>query len=258
MKKKITLILLSSCILFTVAIIISYNSTKNKDLFQNKPRLPNKSLPQKKEPEVLTHIGIDHVLGKIKKVHYYQLNSEYRNSLGYEGRKDKWKVSGKCFYEIPYEIIDKNLIGNFKIRDFLVKDKYYISNKKLKSKRLNSSMQYLLIDVMVLHRFLDLLLFIKRCGYDYHKIRINYSFRYPNFNLNEGGVINSQHMWGKAIDIEVGDINKDGITDEEKDKKIVLDFLEKIFIKYGGIGRYPGSQTVHFDVRDKKARWNQQ
>jgi hypothetical protein len=37
----------------------------------------------------------------------------------------------------------------------------------------------------------------------------------------------------------------------------VLDLLEKEIIKSsGGIGRYPGTRAVHFDVRGYKARWD--
>jgi len=40
-------------------------------------------------------------------------------------------------------------------------------------------------------------------------------------------------------------------------KKIILDILEnKVIGDQGGIGRYPGTMSVHFDVRGFKARWD--
>lgn len=42
-----------------------------------------------------------------------------------------------------------------------------------------------------------------------------------------------------------------------EDKQIVLDFLDKEIIgNKGGIGLYPGTKAVHFDVRGHRARWN--
>jgi len=63
-------------------------------------------------------------------------------------------------------------------------------------------------------------------------------------------------MKGQAIDMTIGDINKDG-TFTKEDKKIVLDICDKKVIgNKGGIGLYPGTRAVHIDVRGYKARWN--
>jgi len=49
---------------------------------------------------------------------------------------------------------------------------------------------------------------------------------------------------------------KDGKSTKE-DKDIVLDTLEKKVIKNeGGLGSYPGTQSVHYDVRGVRARWD--
>jgi uncharacterized protein YcbK (DUF882 family) len=63
-------------------------------------------------------------------------------------------------------------------------------------------------------------------------------------------------MQGSAIDIQVGDINRNGIANAA-DKKIILDVLEKQIIgNRGGLGLYPKSDVVHFDTRGFRARWN--
>ena len=75
---------------------------------------------------------------------------------------------------------------------------------------------------------------------------------------------NSTHLSGQAIDILVGDVNKDG-SKNEKDVKLVISCLEEIerenSMLVGGLGTYLtknkiSRRMVHFDVRGTKARWN--
>ena len=75
---------------------------------------------------------------------------------------------------------------------------------------------------------------------------------------------NSTHISGQAIDILVGDINKDG-SKNEQDVKLVISCLEEIEREnptlVGGLGTYltkdkVSRRMVHFDVRGTKARWN--
>ena len=75
---------------------------------------------------------------------------------------------------------------------------------------------------------------------------------------------NSTHLSGQAIDILVGDVNKDDKTNEQ-DVKLVIACLEEIEREnpalVGGLGTYLtknkiSRRMVHFDVRGTKARWN--
>lgn len=75
---------------------------------------------------------------------------------------------------------------------------------------------------------------------------------------------NSMHLYGQAIDIFVGDINKDGNRNEQ-DIKLIISCLEEIEREnpalLGGLGTYLtqgffSRKMVHFDVRGSKARWN--
>lgn len=75
---------------------------------------------------------------------------------------------------------------------------------------------------------------------------------------------NSTHLSGQAIDILVGDVNKDDKKNEQ-DVKIVIACLEEIEQEnpalVGGLGTYLtknkiSRKMVHFDVRGTKARWN--
>jgi len=85
-------------------------------------------------------------------------------------------------------------------------------------------------------------------GAQYYEIKGEHLFQkvVGDFRLKEG----------EAVDIKIGDINQDGFANQE-DKTIVLDLLEKQIIKNtGGIGRYPGTLSVHYDVRGYRARWD--
>ena len=75
------------------------------------------------------------------------------------------------------------------------------------------------------------------------QIKINSGARCLKYNRSIGSKDTSQHVLGKAADIEVK-----GISPDE-----VADFAEKIMVDRGGIGRY--TNFVHIDSRDKKARW---
>jgi uncharacterized protein YcbK (DUF882 family) len=119
-----------------------------------------------------------------------------------------------------------------------------------------NSFQYFCIEKYILHRFLDLILALKKNGYDEYAFKINDGYRYPRFNELKDGASMSQHIYGRAIDIAIGDINNDGKYKESVDKQIVLSILERRIIKNsGGVGRYINSNVVHFDTRGSYSRW---
>ena len=78
-------------------------------------------------------------------------------------------------------------------------------------------------------------------------ITVNSGYRSPKYNARIGGVKNSQHVLGKA-----GDLNAKGFTPRQ-----VADAIEKLIkegkMKEGGIGVYP--TFCHYDIRGTKARW---
>ena len=212
--------------------------------------------PSFNQKEILTYAEIDSVLNTFQKIPYKQLDKEYLKTTGYIGRPDEYKVSNKSFYKLVGKDVFKNLVGKFTVNDFLPKDKYWNENYNIAD---SNYIQYFLIDAEVLHRFLDLILWLNKSNYNVNGIKIMDGYRYPSFNSETGGASYSQHLYGKAIDIEIGDINNDGIVDEKNDKNIIIDLLDKKIIKKtGGIGLYPGTQIVHFDTRGKYARWNEQ
>jgi uncharacterized protein YcbK (DUF882 family) len=222
-------------------------------------RITNKTEPQvslgKKslEHEILTYAGIDSVLDTFEKIPYEKLDPAYLKFSGYDKEIYKEGIKGKIFYKVVGGDVFKNLVGKFRVNDFLPEDDVWLRN--MNSVRSNYT-QYLCIDKDVLHRFLDLIKALGKKGYDKYAFRIKDGFRYPNFNNRTGGARLSQHIYGKAIDLSIGDIDKDGKFTEAGDKKIVLSLLENDIIKNtGGVGRYPGTNAVHFDTRGYKARW---
>jgi uncharacterized protein YcbK (DUF882 family) len=236
-----------------LVIILYLYKDRFPPIIQLKPASSGKQPVQK---DILTYEGIDSVLNTFEKIPYEKLNQAYLNFSGYEQGIYKENIKGKIFYKIVGSDVLKNLVGKFIVNDFLPKDSCYFRN--LNSIKRNYT-QYLCIDKDVLHRFLDLILALEERGYDKYAFRIKDGFRYPNFNNSTGGVILSQHIYGRAIDLSLGDINKDGKFDEATDKEIILLLLENNIIKNsGGVGRYPNTNVVHFDTRGFSARWNGQ
>lgn len=74
---------------------------------------------------------------------------------------------------------------------------------------------------------------------------INSAYRCPERNEQVGGAKDSQHLYGKAVDIS--------ITNLEISVEKVKELAEKI--GFDGIGLY--DTFIHLDVRGHKARWDE-
>ena len=79
-------------------------------------------------------------------------------------------------------------------------------------------------------------------------ITINSAYRSPKHNKKIGGVKNSQHLTGKAVDIVAK-----GITTNYLAFKINELILKGKMLE-GGIGIY--DTFVHYDIRGIKVRWD--
>ncbi|KOY85904.1 hypothetical protein AD998_06880 [bacterium 336/3] len=203
-----------------------------------------------KQKPVESYEAIDKVLASFKQVNYQQLDKNYIEKAGLIPQLYAYRT----FYIIKGKDVFKYLVGTFRVQDFLPDDEY--AKKNLENLQAGH-IQYLLLDPKLLYRFLDLLKALKSKGYK-PKFKIDDGFRYPNFNDKVGGAKGSLHTHGMAVDIDIADVDGNGKT-EKADKKIILDLLENTIIKdKGGVGRYPWSQTVHFDVRGWYARWDKQ
>jgi uncharacterized protein YcbK (DUF882 family) len=85
-------------------------------------------------------------------------------------------------------------------------------------------------------------------GYLKASITINSAFRCNTHNASVGGVKTSQHLEGIATDITCKSHNPESLY------KIIENLIKEGKLKEGGLGLY--NTFVHYDIRGKKARWN--
>lgn len=78
-------------------------------------------------------------------------------------------------------------------------------------------------------------------------IKITNAFRCESKNKSVNGVKNSQHLFGKAADLQVFQLSPNKVADS------VSELMEKNLFKMGGLGRY--NSFTHVDIRGNKARW---
>ncbi len=208
--------------------------------------------PQK---PVTTITELEEVLKQFKQVPYEKLDTQYLRYSKSDEAKYKTILATKSYYLVNGEDRYRYLVGNFRVKDFMAKDQFYFHSLLPGN---SQETQYFLVDKLLLYALLDLQTALEKGGFDKKAFTINFAHRHPLLNVEVGGASVSYHIRGQAIDLLISDINKDGRITKE-DKEIVLNLLETNIIKHkGGIGRYPWSMVVHFDVRGYKARWDKQ
>ena len=222
-----------------------------------------KNTSTRMQQPVMTRSGINSVLASLPVVTYSELAPEFRESMNMNGRFLK-RYQRQKFYVVKETDLDRLLVGHFRIREFLMpvdtslKGRFDSALNELLGGHSEPVRQnYLLMDKAVLYRLLHLMKELQKAGHNPHALAIDSGFRAPAHNEHIGGAKKSQHLWGKAIDFRVQDIDGDGLTGM-LDKRIVIDILErKVIAKRGGIGRYLDHDTaLHIDVRGYPARWD--
>lgn len=233
--------------LTTILIMGCANPAKNKHQIKT---IPN-PLPSK---QVLTKNGIDSVLKQLNPVKFKAIDKAYREYSDPDGKFRK-QLNNMTYYIIKLPDLNKRIVGKFCIKDFIAPDKYYRQSLLALG---GEQTMYWLVDKKMLYMFLELIQQLDKLGYDKYAYSIRNSHRHPMWNKEKWkGAKFSQHIYGRAVDLRVGDVNKDGVADQ-KDKKIMIDILEKIVGNKGGLGLYPHSMCLHFDSRGFRARWNHQ
>ncbi|MFT4600883.1 MAG: hypothetical protein ACI857_001060 [Arenicella sp.] len=218
----------------------------------NTENLKNEELYQAKiQEDVLTEKGIENALGQLEKVHYSELDTQYINYSHPNGKFIK-ELKDKSYYKVYGSQMNLKIIGNFKVSDFIAHDTYY---KTYKSNPFPEFEQFWLIDKNVLFMMLELIQHLDEEGYNKYGFHIRNSHRHPQLNTDGSGASYSQHMFGRAIDIGVDDVDNNGKSNLQ-DKKILYDMLQKIVGNKGGLGLYPGKMSLHFDCRGFRARWD--
>ncbi|MCB0629505.1 MAG: D-Ala-D-Ala carboxypeptidase family metallohydrolase [Saprospiraceae bacterium] len=196
--------------------------------------------------------AIGEILSQFEQVKYTELDAVYLNRTLSAEPKYRKLLRQQVYYKVPSRELQRKIVGDIRIKAFVTPDdEYWKAIYGLKD-------VYWLIDQKLLTKMLEFQQELEKQQYDSRAFTIRYSHRHPQFNEAVNGVGNSQHILGKAVDIVIGDINRDGEYSVE-DKRIVLDVLENTVIRAaGGVGRYPGTRTVHFDTRGYRARWDRQ
>lgn len=78
-------------------------------------------------------------------------------------------------------------------------------------------------------------------------IRITNAYRCESKNKSVNGVKNSQHLVGKAADLQVNEMLPKDVANA------IDELMKKKLFKIGGLGRY--DSFTHVDIRGKMARW---
>lgn len=203
------------------------------------------------EATVLNVESINSVLNSFEEIPYDKLPKDYLDYTKSESSNYKNLLQNLKYYKIKRSDLNRKIVRDVRLKKFICKDKYY------KKCVLNASDELIcLFNPKIFYKTLLLIETMEKDEYDFSKIDIINGHRHPRYNENVGGAKLSRHIKGEAVDIVVRDINQDGFINQ-KDKSIVLDLLEKVVIKdEGGIGIYPGTRNLHYDVRGYRARWN--
>ena len=203
------------------------------------------------QEDILTRAGIDSVLSTFPTIPYLETLEMYKDSTDPE-RKFNNELNSRELYIITGDEIYKKVIGNYRVKHFLAKDSFYKRNLKNPGAK---NTQLWLIDKNVLYMMLELIHRLDEGGYNMYGFHIRNSHRHPAHNEKVSGAKYSQHMFGRAIDIGVDDVNQNGTSDLD-DKAILYDLLQDIVGNKGGLGLYPGKMSLHFDCRGHRARWD--
>ena len=242
-KNKLLLGFLMVVLVIVIAISTHWRFKEIYHRFMHDRKHPFKSINSKAE--------VDAILKDFKTIKYQDLDEEYISYTKSKESKYKPLLHQKSFFVIGRRDFYKPIVGNFRVVDFLMKDKYY-----KKALGYSSSDYFWLMDKKLLYKTLELIQELENQGYNGHAFGITNGHRHPRHNEKVGGASQSRHIKGEAIDIRIYDIDGNGRY-EKADKDIVLKILEEKVIKEGGgIGRYPGTRAVHYDVRGYKARWD--
>ena len=158
-------------------------------------------------------------------------------------RYSYYKVTGPDIYRY---VLDKH-----RLYEFLPKDEAFYQNLLEPD---SGHPVYFRLKAATFHLVLDFLLQLEAKNLDTESIVVRYGYRHPMYNLEIGGALKSQHIYGTAIDLRIGDLDRSGVADST-DKAIASELLESLVGNKGGFGNYPGTQALHVDTRGYRARW---
>ena len=202
-------------------------------------------------PDISSKAEIDKALSDLEIITYKDLDQEYLQFSKSNLPKYEKLIRNLKYYKVKRTQLNRKVVGDFRLKEFLCKDHYYRNCVLNRREDL-----VFILNKKLLYKTLELLEELDKLGYNRYGFYIVNGHRHPSYNEDVGGAKLSRHIKGEAVDITINDINDDGYANKQ-DKDIVLDLLDKKIIgNQGGIGLYPGSDRVHFDVRGTRARWD--
>lgn len=200
--------------------------------------------------DVDTRQETDAILATFPTVKQEALPETFLKTAGITTSKFK-RLSPKTYFVLRKKDLYRKIAGHIRIVDLFARDRATLALHWWSDEEL-----YWGINPAILHKITDLRAALREGGWNENGFHINYGYRHPELNEAVGGAPVSRHISGDALDIVIDDINNDGRANTA-DKTIVLNLCEKSLIaSRGGIGRYPGTQVVHIDLRGKRARWD--
>jgi len=234
MRKRLIILGLLIGLIGIIATIFLWNNWRIKERV-----LRYKFDKASSQKRVTKAYEIEKILSKFNQLDYQELDEEYKTFTKSNYGKYEKLLLDKKYYQLTRDDFFRYIVDDIRINELLPKDKYYRKCLSDKTKTYNW-----LIEEKLLNKLLALQNLLEEKGYNKRGFSITNAHRHPKDNERVGGAKLSRHIKGEAIDIRINDIE-------------VLDLLEKEIIKSsGGIGRYPGTRAVHFDVRGYKARWD--
>ncbi|MFK7970017.1 MAG: DUF882 domain-containing protein [Bacteroidia bacterium] len=204
-------------------------------------------------PAINSQAEVADILASFPELSQAELPAAYKRAGGFGESKYRNITKGLRYFVIQKKDCYRRIAGNIRIMDLMSRDSMFHKTSYASDQAI-----YWGIDKRILNKILELRALLKAKGYDPNAFSAVNGHRYPRYNERIGGASKSRHIRGEAVDMYIGDINRDGRY-TKADKAIVIDLCENHIIKNkGGVGRYPGTRTVHMDVRGYKARWDQQ
>lgn len=199
---------------------------------------------------VLSRERIREILAKFELISFSDLDNSYLSSSDPEG-KFRLQLSDVKYRVVKGRDVYQYIVGKVRIKSFLCRDRYYAANKEDLDA---NAPQFWLVDDSLLYMILDFMQSLEEKGYDKFAFYVREGHRHPQNNLDRRGASRSLHIFGKAADLVIQDINQDGLV-TQRDKQIGLEILEDLVGDRGGVGLYPGTSTIHIDTRGYRARW---